>query len=354
MAAAGSGAGAAGSVEFGPYFSQHPVRQYVGHTEDILDISWSAGGFLLSASLDKSVRLWHLSQPGCLRQFWHTDFVTSVQFHPLDAQRFVSGSIDGKIRVWSIAEQQQGAVLATVQLHQDMVTAVGFSLNGGRVLAGTMRGRVRFYELADRKLEYVAQVDVRNQRGQHASGKKVTGIHAVPGQPQQFLITTNDSRLRLLEGYGIMLKFKGHRNSSTQMRAGLSPDGSQVVCGSDDGWVYVWQLGAKAPAAGSSRLAVAAQEFQDLAGKNAVYQSFQAHDAGVPVTAVVFAPPGVCDGRPSVLLSHAGSGVVAGGGAGTAADGEGVPVRPGFAGRTVQSILVSGGFSGAIKVHELL
>lgn len=31
------------AVEFGSYFSQHPVRQYVGHTEDILDISWSAG-----------------------------------------------------------------------------------------------------------------------------------------------------------------------------------------------------------------------------------------------------------------------------------------------------------------------
>jgi hypothetical protein len=199
------------------------------------------------------------------------------------------------------------------------------------------------------------QVDVRNQRGQHASGKKVTGIHAVPGQPQQFLITTNDSRLRLLEGYGILLKFKGHRNNSTQIRASLALDGSQVVCGSDDGWVYVWQLGPKAAAAGSSRLAVAAQDLQNLAGKNAVYQAFQAHDAGVPVTAVAFAPPGVCDGRPSVLLIHAGvGGGAVGGGAWAAAEGEGVAVRPGFAGRTVQSLLVSGGFSGAIKVHELL
>lgn len=55
-------------------------------------VACCAGSFLLSASLDKNVRLWHLSQPGCLRVFWHTDFVTSVQFHPLDAQRFVSGT----------------------------------------------------------------------------------------------------------------------------------------------------------------------------------------------------------------------------------------------------------------------
>jgi hypothetical protein len=57
--------------------------------------------------------------------------------------------------VWSILDS---SVIATVQLHQDMVTAVSFSLSGGRVMAGTMRGRVRFYDLADGKLEYVAQV----------------------------------------------------------------------------------------------------------------------------------------------------------------------------------------------------
>lgn len=66
-----------------------------------------------------------------------------------------AGSLDGKIRVWSILDS---SVIATVQLHQDMVTAVSFSLNGSRVMAGTMRGRVRFYDLADGKLEYVAQV----------------------------------------------------------------------------------------------------------------------------------------------------------------------------------------------------
>lgn len=70
-----------------------------------------------------------------------------------------AGSIDGKIRVWSIVDS---SVIATVQLHQDMVTAVSFSLNGSRVMAGTMRGRVRFYDLADGKLEYVAQVRARH------------------------------------------------------------------------------------------------------------------------------------------------------------------------------------------------
>lgn len=204
-------------------------------------------------------------------------------------------------------------------------------------------------------------MDARNQRGQHASGKKVTGICTVPGQPQKFLITTNDSRLRLLEGYGQVMKFKGHKNTTTQIRAALSFDGSKVVCGSDDGWVYVWQLaqacGTAAGAASGSGQAgrsVAATAGDEIfAGKNAAYQAFHAHEAGVPVTAVAFAPSGVCDGKPSVLLSH-GGGVGAAGSGAAGPEGEGIAVRPGFAARTVQNILVSGGFSGTIRVHELL
>lgn len=382
-------------VEFGPYYSRTPVRQYSGHSEDILDLSWSSSCcFLLSASLDKSVRLWALSQPGCLRVFEHSDFVTSVQFHPKDAGRFVSGSLDGKIRVWSILD---GTVVATVALHQDMVTAVSFSLSGGRVMAGTMRGRVRFYELADGKLEYVAQVDVRNQRGQHASGKKVTCIAAVPGHPQQFLITTNDSRLRLLEGYGQVLKFKGHKNSSTQARAALSPDGSQLACGSDDGYLYLWQqtpgggagsasaggaVGADAPSGGlrgggsggggggadraRSMAAAAAAQYQHLMSKNASYQAFLAHEAGQPVTAVAFVLPSAAAlPKFSVLMGKqqqesgagAGSSAGAGSGAGAAAapHATAAEVAAIETGRClVQQLLVSAGFNGSIRVHELL
>jgi WD40 repeat protein len=230
-------------------------------------------------------------------------------------------------------------------------------------------------------LPLLLQVDVRNQRGQHASGKKVTSIAAVPGQPQQFLITTNDSRLRLLEGYGQVLKFKGHRNSSTQARAALSPDGSQLACGSDDGCLYLWQRnpsssasaggtaaadaaagargGAQQKGGGSggggaerarSMAAAAAAQYQHLMSKNASYQAFQAHDPGQPVTAVAFVPPAAA-GLPklSVMLNSGAAG--AGGGAGQgAAEAVHWDSRRCF----VQQLVVSAGFNGSIRVHELL
>lgn len=38
--------------------------------------------FTLSSSMDKTVRLWHVSQKECLCCFQHIDFVTAISFHP--------------------------------------------------------------------------------------------------------------------------------------------------------------------------------------------------------------------------------------------------------------------------------
>lgn len=38
--------------------------------------------FLLSSSMDKTVRLWHISRRECLCCFQHIDFVTAIAFHP--------------------------------------------------------------------------------------------------------------------------------------------------------------------------------------------------------------------------------------------------------------------------------
>jgi WD40 repeat protein len=46
-----------------------PHRSYAGHEADVLDVAWSRSQFLLSASMDKTVRLWHISMDDCLRVF---------------------------------------------------------------------------------------------------------------------------------------------------------------------------------------------------------------------------------------------------------------------------------------------
>lgn len=88
-----------------PVFRSIPIREFEGHTGEILDLSWSKNGFLLSSSMDKTVRLWHVSRQECLCTFTHKEYVTSVAFHPTDDRFFLAGSIDSILRLWSIPDK---------------------------------------------------------------------------------------------------------------------------------------------------------------------------------------------------------------------------------------------------------
>lgn len=72
-----------------------PFYELSGHQAPVLDVAWSKSLFLLSSSMDKTVRLWHLSRSECLCFFRHIDFVSAIAFHPRDDRYFVSGSLDG-------------------------------------------------------------------------------------------------------------------------------------------------------------------------------------------------------------------------------------------------------------------
>lgn len=76
---------ASGSDDSRPVpFCPKPFCTYSGHTSDLLDISWSKNYFVLSSSMDKTVRLWHISRKECLCCFQHIEFVTAIVFHPRD------------------------------------------------------------------------------------------------------------------------------------------------------------------------------------------------------------------------------------------------------------------------------
>ena len=61
--------GASGGGDAAALFDAQPVRVFRGHGDDVFDLSWSSNSFLLSASRDKTVRLWHLSTDAALKTF---------------------------------------------------------------------------------------------------------------------------------------------------------------------------------------------------------------------------------------------------------------------------------------------
>ncbi|KAK9469650.1 WD40-repeat-containing domain protein [Lipomyces arxii] len=227
-----------------PVFHSTPYREFVGHTDDILDTSWSKNGFLLSSSMDKTVRLWHISRDDCLCCFQHQDVVASIAFHPLDDRYFLSGSLDKRLRLWSIPDRK-------VEYYADMqayITAVAFSENGQLAIAGSFSGVCSFFDTEE--LRCRTWMVVRSSHGRNSKGSKITGIEVLPRAPGSLssdailLITSNDSRVRFynMRDKSLESKLKGYENLCSQISASASEDGHYVISGSEDHKVYIWDM----------------------------------------------------------------------------------------------------------------
>ncbi|MFT7796150.1 WD repeat-containing protein 44-like [Arapaima gigas] len=268
-------------------FRQVPFCKYKGHTADLLDLSWSKNYFLLSSSMDKTVRLWHISRRECLCCFQHIDFVTAIAFHPRDDRYFLSGSLDGKLRLWNIPDKKV-ALWNEVDGQTRLITAANFCQNGKYAVIGTYDGRCIFYDTEH--LKYHTQIHVRSTRGRNRMGRKITGIEPLPGE-NKILVTSNDSRIRLydLRDLSLSMKYKGYVNSSSQIKASFSHDYSFIVSGSEDKYVYVWNT------------------YHDLSkftsvrrDRNDFWEGIKAHNA--VVTSAIFAP------HPSLIVPPVGGG----------------------------------------------
>ncbi|KAK2369560.1 WD repeat-containing protein [Trifolium repens] len=216
--------------------TEKPICSFQGHLHDVLDLSWSKSQHLLSSSMDKTVRLWHLSSKSCLKIFSHSDYVTCIQFNPVDDRYFISGSLDAKVRIWSIPDRQ---VVDWIDLHE-MVTAACYTPDGQGALVGSYKGSCHLYNTSENKLQQKSQINLQNKK-KKSNHKKITGFQFAPGSSSEVLITSADSRVRVVDGIDLVHKFKGFRNASSQISASLTANGKYIVAASEDSHVYIWK-----------------------------------------------------------------------------------------------------------------
>nr|UNY85641.1 WD40-containting protein [Zea mays] len=214
--------------------SKQPLHEFRGHSGDVLNLSWSNNKHLLSASTDKTVRLWEIGSANCTTVFPHSNFVTCVQFNPTNENQFISGSIDGKIRVWDIP---RCSVIDWVDI-RDIITAVCYRPDGKGAVVGTITGNCRFYDASDNLLRFETQVAVSGKK--KSSLKRITAFEFSPSNPSKLMVTSADSKIKILEGTTVTQNYSGLRTGSCQSLATFTPDGQHIVCASEDSNIYVW------------------------------------------------------------------------------------------------------------------
>ncbi|KAK7353624.1 hypothetical protein VNO80_19075 [Phaseolus coccineus] len=215
---------------------ESPLHEFYGHTRDVLDLAWSNSDTLLSSSSDKTVRLWKIGCNQCLSVFHHKDYVTCIQFNPVDENFFITGSIDGKVRIWGIHEER---VVDWADI-RDVISAISFRPDGQGFLVGSLTGTCRFYVASGKHFQLDAQIRVNGKK--RTSGNKITGIQFSQKNHQRVMITSEDSKVRILEGVELVQTYKGFSRSGSQMSGSFTSGGEHIISVGGDSRVYIWNF----------------------------------------------------------------------------------------------------------------
>lgn len=230
----------------------HPVRldtalfrTLKGHEKAVVACSLVPGGrFVLSASSDRTLRLWRLGSGECSGTLrGHTDEITSCTAMA-DGRRAVSTSLDGTVKIWDLEELRE---VCTWSNEGRWTTSCTVTPDDRYVVVGYDDGVLRVFDLETRDC-----------------------IHHLPGHTAYITacVVTSDSRCISASRDGsiglwdlaigkhlrrLSLPASGEKSSSDEMgdsrwiTALVLLDENRVVVAYGDGSVIVWDLSSSLP-----------------------------------------------------------------------------------------------------------
>lgn len=267
-------------TEAEPYLRH--VRDFIGHTDTICDLDFTSSGdnLVLSASCDKSVKVWYVEEDKCLATFRHDEVVSSVAFNPANPSIFVACTFNGSAIVWNIGDN---SVIATLDSAKGPLTACGFSPDGSLLATGTNLGLVTFYrENVDTRAAYSERYSYKTsfvagpRKKKPLTWKKITSITFLNNE--NVFVCTNDDRVRLFStvNFSLVRKYLGHTAKSQWRRLAVSPDGTMIMMASESkSDVFIWDVNHEPTHKG-----------RFIRERNTTYEGFQLPD--VPITSAAF------------------------------------------------------------------
>ena len=129
---------------FVPEEKEKAIKRYIGHVAPINHLQFAPNGaILVSASFDKTLRVWSVFNDGCLAVLkGHVNEVYRLAFSR-DSKWVVSGSKDSTIQVWSMKEKKRAYQLPG---HADEIYGVDWSPDGLKLASGGKDKMVRIWK----------------------------------------------------------------------------------------------------------------------------------------------------------------------------------------------------------------
>ncbi|KAF2579336.1 hypothetical protein F2Q70_00008056 [Brassica cretica] len=217
---------------------EKPLHEFRGHTCEVLDISWSKDNF-----------------------------------NPANEEYFMSGSVDGKVRIWNIP----GCNVVDWADVKDIISAVCYRPDGQGGVVGSLTGSCRFFNMSGEYLELDSQIHFHNKK--ISPNKRITCFQFLPQDPSKVLVVSADSKVRILQGNDVVRRYKGSPKS----------DGKYIVSACEDSNVYIWSNGDASDSSSSSQTKRirSFERFSSNASVAATWRGFSDQNK----TISVFSPP---------------------------------------------------------------
>lgn len=256
-----------------------PDRRFEGHSGFVSDVSLASNGdFAVTASCDRSLRLWNLRTGQCQHKFlkhtkdvlavdfspdnrqivsggrdnilrvWnvlgecvhelvrdaHTDWVSCVHFSPAKDPLMVSGSWDNTVKVWDLS---QGKAVHTLKGHSNYVTSVTVSPDGSLCASAGKDGVARLWDINRGESLY-----------ELTCGEPINQICFSPNRYWMCAATEKSIRIYDLENKDVIAELSPETEKKVLPRCmsiAWSADGSTLYSGYTDNIIRVWGLASQ-------------------------------------------------------------------------------------------------------------
>ena len=216
-----------------------PTRRLVGllqgHTNVVNALAFTPDSKrLLSASADRSIRLWEVQSRQALQAF--TGHRGSVVDIAAAGERFVSASNDGSVKLWNL---NNDAALASASLHRGAPATVAISADASTIASGGTDGQIVIYTGDLSEKQTLSNGVAPAALAFSPSGSKLLTGSAAKGQDRCHVWE------RILDGPwrqsgGPEGGYAGHDNSV--LAVAWLDERQAVSAGGNDGRVAVWTL----------------------------------------------------------------------------------------------------------------
>jgi len=217
------------------------TTRFVGHKHDVLSVAFSADNRqIISASRDKTIKLWNTlgeskwTQDG---KDCHSEWVSTVRFSPTTNNPvIVSGGWDKVVKVWHLSNFQ---IKSNFYGHTGYINSVTVSPDGSLAASGGQDGQAKLWDLGENNNNPLHTLD---------GGEEITTLIFSPNR--YWLCAACGSKVKIwdLEHKKLVESLSvntGDENTSVEPKClslAWATDGQTLYAGYTDNKIRVWEL----------------------------------------------------------------------------------------------------------------